>query len=317
MRYSTPTPWLHDFVLTSTMNRAGRRSEFYRAAQDGKFLRLAEGVFIDTKGWGALDDDEKFLARIHAVSMASRPGLVFSHHSAAALWRLPIVGGWPGRPDVTVGTAPASPSRLAFSARQFPVPAERDEIDGLAVTTLARTVIDVGRTARLSVAVAMMDHALAAKDPRTSPILTQATSHDLGAEFRAMNSARGRRRCRTALDLADGLSGSPGESVSRVGFYLLGLPAPVLQQEFRDAEGLIGYVDFWWPEFGLIGEFDGIGKYLRDEMLAGRTPAEVVIAEKRREDRLRALGPRVTRWGWDTALSLPLLSRQLSGAGLR
>ena len=67
-------------------------------------------------------------------------------------------------------------------------------------------------------------------------------------------------------------------------------------------------VDFWWPEFNLAGEFDGKGKYLRDEMLAGRTTAEVLLAE---------LGPTMVRWDWDIARSLPLLDARLRAAGLR
>ena len=197
------------------------------------------------------------------------------------------------------------------------MPTRTDEIDGLLVTSLARTVIDVGRTSQLSLAVAMIDRALAEKDARRDILAATASPADLEAEFHAIDSPRGRQRCRTALVLADGRSGSPGESLSRVGFHLLGLPMPLLQQAFYDAEGLIGYVDFWWPEFNLIGEFDGNGKYLRDELLNGRTTAEVVMDEKRRENRLRALGPRITRWGWDVAVSLPELARHLAGAGLR
>jgi hypothetical protein len=76
-------------------------------------------------------------------------------------------------------------------------------------------------------------------------------------------------------------------------------------------------VDFWWPDAGLIGEFDGAGKYLRAEMLRGSTTADALLAEKRREDRLRAINPRLTRWGWEVARSVPLLVHQLRGAGLR
>jgi hypothetical protein len=97
---------------------------------------------------------------------------------------------------------------------------------------------------------------------------------------------------------------------------LLGLPIPQLQVPFSDTFGFIGYVDFFWPQYGLIGEFDGKGKYLRDEYTNGKTTAEVILAEKKREDRLRALGPRVTRWGWNTALSLPALRTHLASAGL-
>jgi hypothetical protein len=96
-----------------------------------------------------------------------------------------------------------------------------------------------------------------------------------------------------------------------------GLPAPRLQTRFSDTAGLIGYVDFWWPEWGLIGEFDGRGKYLREDLRNGKTTAEVVVDEKVREDRLRAAtGARVARWGWDVARSPRLLAAALLRAGL-
>ena len=44
----------------------------------------------------------------------------------------------------------------------------------------------------------------------------------------------------------------------------------------RDGEGLIGYVDMWWPELNVIGEADGAVKY--------ESKADL-LKEKRREDR--------------------------------
>ena len=95
------------------------------------------------------------------------------------------------------------------------------------------------------------------------------------------------------------------------------MPAPVLQEAFYDERGKIGVVDFWWPDCKLVGEFDGRGKYLRDEYLSGRSTADAVLAEKAREDRLRALGLTIVRWDWATALDLALLEAKLRGAGLR
>jgi very-short-patch-repair endonuclease len=69
-------------------------------------------------------------------------------------------------------------------------------------------------------------------------------------------------------------------------------------------------VDFWWPSARVIGEFDGKGKYLREEYSGGRSIADIVIDEKLREDRLRALGATVVRWGWsEAASSARLLAR--------
>jgi len=313
MPHTTPTPWLKHLVSSTAIRRSGDGPTFYRQARAGHFTRLCEGWYVPTQQWLELDTDTQFLLRIHAVARASRPGLLFSHMSAAALWRLPMVGAWPERPEATVGDSPSA-TRRAFTARRYPPPDDRDTIDGLDVTTLARTLIDAGRSQRLSTAVAMMDAALSPMTDR-SPIRTRVTRLELLDEL-SRSSARGRSRCADAVELADGASGSAGESLSRVGMHVLGLPKPQLQHEFRDQRGRI-IVDFWWPEFGLVGEFDGVGKYQRNEFRGGRTPEEVVVDEKVREDRLRALGPRVTRWGWVVASSLPALEAHLRSAGLR
>ncbi|NYF11579.1 hypothetical protein HDC94_002735 [Leifsonia sp. AK011] len=313
MPHSTSTPWLNHLVSSTAIRRSGDGPTFYRQARAGHFTRLCEGWYVPTDYWLGLDTDTQFLLRIHAAARASRSGLLFSHLSAAALWRLPMVGAWPERPEATVGDSPSA-TRRAFTARRYPLPNDNDTIDGLDVTTMARTLIDVGRTQRLSTSVAMMDAALSLATDG-SPIRTRVTRPELIDEL-SQGSARGQSRCADAVELADGASGSAGESLSRVGIHLLGLPKPQLQHEFRDERGRI-VVDFWWPEFGLVGEFDGVGKYQRDEFRKGRTPGEVVVDEKLREDRLRALGPHVTRWGWVVASSLPALEAHLRSAGLR
>lgn len=317
MDFITPHAISDRFIHAGRVSRAGRASEFYRAARAGAFRRLAHGVYLPAAEWDGLGDDERFRARIHAAADASRPGLVFSHQSAAALWRLPMVGRWPARPEVLVQDDRGGRSRRAFTARVGRVPADTDVIDGVRVTSLARTITDVGRSTPLVTSVAMADHALAG-DARSElgPGAAAVGMPELTREFDDIGSSYGRARCRLMLDLADGLSGSPGESLSRVNFHLLGVPPPILQQEFRDVQGLIGLTDFWWPEFNLIGEFDGEGKYLSPELRGGRSAGEVVVAEKIREDRLRVVGPRVVRWGWSAARSLPRLGTLLREAGL-
>jgi very-short-patch-repair endonuclease len=59
-----------------------------------------------------------------------------------------------------------------------------------------------------------------------------------------------------------------------------------------DRNGQIGVVDFLWEEQATVGEFDGRLKYM------GQPNADVLYAEKRREDRLRALGLEVVRFGY-------------------
>lgn len=83
---------------------------------------------------------------------------------------------------------------------------------------------------------------------------------------------------------------SPLESVSRVRLLDRGFPEPILQHEFYDARGFVARTDMWWPKWNLVGEADGLAKYMT---------AIDLKAEKIREDRLRSLGLKVVRWTWE------------------
>ena len=109
---------------------------------------------------------------------------------------------------------------------------------------------------------------------------------------------QGARGARYALSLADERSESPGESRSRFLFRREGLPIPELQVPvYDDAGRLIGFSDFGWLEYHHLGEFDGLNKYggIADDP---RTPQQVVIAEKNREDRMRSQQLGMSRWIW-------------------
>ncbi len=110
-----------------------------------------------------------------------------------------------------------------------------------------------------------------------------------GASLAALGRVRGTRQAARALPLLDGSRKTPLESWSFALFVTWGLPLPLMQRELRDEDGLIGRVDFSWPQARLVGEADGRLKY---------DAREAVYAEKRREDRLRARGYVVIRWGW-------------------
>ncbi len=74
-----------------------------------------------------------------------------------------------------------------------------------------------------------------------------------------------------------------------------GIRPPRRQVPFHDEDGFIGRVDFWWQDAHVVGEFDGKVKYGRNNP-SQRSPEDVLWAEKRREDRLRATGASVVRW---------------------
>jgi hypothetical protein len=307
--------WADPFVLSRELVGAAERGRFYRAVKSGELVRVRPGVYLPA-GLRALSSvDDWYLIRLRAEALASTEPLLFGGMSAAALWRLPVIGSWPERPTVFAERATGGRSAGSLERRCEGLPEEVWVVDGLATTGLARTVVDVARFQRFGVAVAMADFALAPKPDGLGALSLSVGRQELSTELAALGLVHGQAKVVAVVDFSDGDSGSAGESISRVVAYRLGFPRPVLQFVFRDHLGEM-FADFWWPDYRMIGEFDGHGKYLRDEYTRGRTTAEVVLAEKHREDRLRALGAGVVRWGWAEALEASVLRRTLLAAGL-
>jgi predicted transcriptional regulator of viral defense system len=284
-----------------------------RAVRSGDSVRIHRGAFMSVDDWRSLDRDERHLHQSVAAARASRSRPTLSHASAAIVWGVPIVEHHPKVVHVLTSESAGTRSENGFRRHGTRYPELRVvEVDGTRVTDLERTLVEFVVDTSFRSGVAALDWALGS-ERRDGP--SRTTIERIVAAAAELGIVKGRRKLRRALDFADPRSGSPGESMSRAVMHEARLPVPELQTEFRDVRGLIGFVDFWWPEFGLIGEFDGNAKYLDMKFLRGRTPAEVVIEEKRREDRLRALGPRVTRWDWMTLVG-DGLPGQLRRAGL-
>lgn len=279
-----------------------------RGAATGELTRLRSGAFVPSTVWRALRPDDR--RRLEAAAMAEmHPAFVASHRTAAALWRIPTVLTHDGTAHARATMAAGS--RTEHGVRKHAVhdfELHLTTVDGITCTTLERTTLDLAATEPFHEAVVAADHVLR----------TGVTKDRLREVLEEWGPARGRKRIESVVAFADGAAQSPGESWSRVQIAESGLPAPILQRRFFDRNGFIGDVDFWWPEFNLIGEFDGLKKYREAELLNGRTPGEVVEAEKLREDRLRmsATRPAVDRWIWATLQTPGGLFRQLRAAGL-
>src|SRR5690606_7823588 len=121
---------------------------------------------------------------------------------------------------------------------------------------------------------------------------------ELLAELTGVPLHQGVVKARSAIEFADGRADRPGESMSRVSIHRAGLEAPQLQARTRGQSGRVWTVDFWWPRFNLIGEFDGRWKYTDPEFMAGRSAQQVLLDEKDREDDLRAANHGFVRWDW-------------------
>lgn len=295
-------------VLTRTLrDRDDTRHQHARAAITGAEVRVGRGAYVERATWDELGALGRYRLRLVAFARTRARPPLFSHQSAAVLHGLPLIGEVPEHLHVTVGRTSGGRSAGRVVAHSCEVGAEDvTEVDGLRVTSLSRTAVDLAATAPRADAVVVADHIVHHGSPRLAL---------LEAWLRAQ-PMRGHRRARDVIAFADGRSESPLESLSRVSMHTGGVPQPDLQVQYSDVGGVIGRVDFAWPALELVGEADGDVKYLDASVRGGRSVERVMLDEKIREDRLRALGLRVVRWRWSTASDPKALAAHLAAAGL-
>lgn len=297
-----------------------RRSEVEAMGMTGAQIdqRCREGVWEHVRHGVVgvpepnLDLEQRHRRLIHATWAGLRPGAVISHASAAVLHGLPVPAAMLQRVWITRPGRSGRISHLLHLCRAELADEEVVEVDGLPTTSRVRTCLDLTRRLMLTEGVILADAAL--HTTRAQPASDPAND-DIRAEL--LESVRrgvwGDARATRTLRFADGRSESPGESRSRMMMHRLGIELPDLQVEVFDEDGLAGRSDFGWRSRRLLGEYDGVGKYLRD-LRPGENPADVVWREKRREDRLRRTGHGVVRWTKAELANPPAFRRLLLGA---
>lgn len=307
--------WPHVTLVRNFGSATDSRQRIVRQAREGSMVRISRGAYVDSGAWQQLGPREQHILVARTMSEQRRDPPVLSHLTAAAIHDLPVLEPWPKVVHTIVGKTAGGSSTKGIARHAIPLDdGDIVEVDGLRVTSLARTVIDLAATLPLLGAVAAADRAL--RVDRFGHRAPLVTIEQLRRRWEDMLPFRNHTRVLRALDLADGLSGSPLESVSRVNMCLIGVPKPVLQQSFSDGHGWIGDTDFWWEAFNLVGEADGAAKYLDPKLRNGKTADQVVLDEKMREDRLRALPKNLVRWRWAVGINPARLWKTLSGAGL-
>ena len=262
--------------------------ELARMTRAGDLVHLRRGAYAEPTD-GELDPRVAHLQLLEATVPQCDPGAVVSHTSAAVLHDLPVWSEHLNRVQLTRHRRGGGRTRRWVQVHGVPLP-ESDIVDvgGFRVTSLARTVVDLGCRLPLAQAVAAGDVASTRIDPA-----------EVVEILRQQAGRTGVGQARRAAALFDARSESPGEWFSRVVFHLARLPAAELQYNVLTPDGrFVGRSDFGWPDFGVLGEFDGKQKYRELLRKPGQTAEDVLIDEKRREDKLRALGWIVIRWMW-------------------
>jgi hypothetical protein len=273
-------------------------AEIDRMRRAGRLIGVRRGTYRLADG-DAPSPTESHALRCRAAALALSDEAVYSHVTAAVLLGLPLWRTPLGRLHVLRDRSGGGRRRPGLHVHVAPLPADDVvEIDGVRLTSAARTVADLTRTLPAEQALVATDAALhrAVLSERTGEYDPGAAT--IGAVAACLTRFTGRRATAEAarlLAFADGASESPGETRSRYRMRVAGLPAPITQWP---VPGTRFRADFGWPDRAIVGEFDGLVKYGRGRTSIDEDVAEVVWREKQREDRIRETGLTVVRWTW-------------------
>ena len=208
----------------ATWRAAGlSKSQLYALVDSGQIVKIRHGAYA-TSGVLARAETEPGLR--HALDIAATMTTrmhrgIASHHSAAQLHGLRLLKQ---PPDGTVSLTVPPGARAGRYHQDVGVICHAAQVPdqqvtkryGMPVTTAARTVIDIARTATFMEGVVVADSALYER-------------HTSKSELRRVlaDCARwpGTSRARQVIDFADGLAESVLESCARVLFREHGLPS--------------------------------------------------------------------------------------------
>ncbi len=265
--------------------------EITRMVRQRVWVRIRRGFYVYADTWATTDPEGRHRIRLRAVLRSLGPTVAASHQSGVLLhgidsWGLHLDRVHVTRLDGGAGRVEGD----VVHHEGFCTDDDVMEVDGLQVLRPERCVLEAASRVNDEVALCLLDSGLRAR-------CFQAEA--LHERYRLLEHWPFMHHLARIVPLADGRSGSVGESRGRHLFRVAGIPAPALQFEVRRPDGSIaGITDWAWPELEQLGEFDGELKYGRLRRL-GQQPGDVVFEEKRREDELRELtGYRFLRLIW-------------------
>jgi hypothetical protein len=286
--------WPGKLLVVSTAQLRARNwspQQIETLVRRGKLVRAGYGMYVGAATARALEgkpDGAHVLRAAAAVARMGR-GAVLSHRSAAVLHGIDLVGNVG---DVTITGRPAAGRKGSDGVHLYTTPLPPEHVTtkfGVPVTTVARTVVDLARTATFADGVVAADSAIRKR-------LTSKS--ELRAVLATSPRRRGAAQAARVVDFATGMSESALESIARVAFDHEGLPAPEVQIWIPAATGeAIGRVDFYWERHKTIAEVDGALKYDEDPSRAR--------AQLRRDKRLREAGYEVVHFSWQDITARP------------
>lgn len=244
---------------------------------------------------------ETVLERCVAYAARMADGQAFSHHTAAALWGMPLPHWMQTDPAIHVSTFDDSnrPRLRGVIGHQLSDPALRLVTrGGLRVLDPATVWLQLAASVEFTDLVGAGDYlVLTPRRPDeldARPYISLEKLRERTTRFRG----RGRRLALSASgSVCDGAE-SPKETALRLALLHHGLPVPLVNPPVHDAGGaVIGYGDLVYPDHRVIVEYDGehhrtdSRQFYRDvERHEALTRAGYVVLRQTKET--PAIGPR-------------------------
>lgn len=253
------------------------RNDLTRLRARGDIDSVCRGVWA--RGHREVSEERRH-RRLTVAGRLLYPDAVASHASALALRDIPVWPELPSRVDLMLPSLDKEVLTQSFRMRPLrgTVTTVQDLRSCDVASSLVHFTLDAGAPAGTIAADHALHHGLVTTDELFAAC-TFVTGHPHSS------------RCRTMNAMVDGRRESVGETRVGILAFTAGIRL-VPQVTILDEHGdFVARVDFVVEGTKVIVEFDGKGKYAEGG-------ADVLFAEKRREDRLRRLGWTVVRVTW-------------------
>jgi hypothetical protein len=241
----------------------GRSFTTVDATAEGLSRRRSQGkdLFTPSRGirvpWGHAQQFHEVLRPVIELT----PGGFASFGTAARLWEISVPAWMEGEPRLHVGrTGTTAVERFGVVGHRLRV---RDDelgtVEGVPVTSPARTWLDLASVLLLEDLVAASDSVVCAHNRSFGPaVVAKASLADLAMVVARHGRARGVRNARAALELVRVGVDSPPETYLRLEAGRRGLPEPDLDVVVVDASGNeVAWPDLAFPEYKVAVQYDG------------------------------------------------------------
>lgn len=272
------------------------------------------GLFARKTRWEELNRAQRHVEIVRALAIR-HPEWTFCSYSAACLLGLEVSWRHLNVVHVCSETKPSARPGARIQ-RHRTEPAGAIDQGGISITPPIQTVTDCLLQTGFADGMPIADSAIS-KLGLTREQLMEAVEKRAGAR-----NGRAARTALTTLQYADARAESGGESVARAVMIETGFAPDRLQYELTDpfdsTESM--RTDFAWERQArelTLGELDGFVKYTDQAMLAGRTMAETLVAERQREAHLSLYGHPLIRFTMSEVRSTGVLAKKLQTAGVR